>query len=156
MAMPSVAVRDKTDRGWLMLRRLLRLFSAALLVLATMLVAYGLFGLSKFNVYVGEFYDDRLGLFDNGLYPFLWGSALFVIAEVVRIRHASRLLMAVSTVSLVIVLRLRAGVALKSSGSELFPDRLLLNELRLCCVVLLAISLVDYLSSRTLPGKCSA
>ena len=52
--MSSIAMRDKTARGELMLRKFLRLLSTALLVLAAALGSFGLFGLSKFNVYVGR------------------------------------------------------------------------------------------------------
>ena len=46
----------------------MRAFSTAFLVLAIALGAYGLFDLSHFAWYTGEYFDDRLVLFDNGVY----------------------------------------------------------------------------------------
>jgi len=131
-----------------MIRKVLRLLGAALLLLATLLVAYGLFGLSKFNAYVGEFYDDRLVLFDNGLYPFMWGAAFFVFAELFRIRHAARVLAGVSAVSLCVFLWLKARAPVAVSGQQFFPDRSMLNELLIACLVLLSVALADLLISR--------
>ena len=130
-----------------MIRKVLRILAVALLALATLLVAYGLFGLSKFNAYVGEFYDDRLVLFDNGLYPFMLGAAFFVIAEVFRVRHAARVLSVVSVFSFGLFLWLRARAPLAVGGQQFFPDRSMLNELLLVCFFLFAISLADLLVS---------
>ena len=132
-----------------MIRRVLRLFAVVLLVLATFLVGYGLFGLSKFNPYVGEFYDERLVLFDNGLYPFMWGATFFVIAEVFRIRHAARVLSVVSAFSLGLFLWLRVRApAAAAGGQQFFPDRSMLNDLLFACLVLLSIALADLMISR--------
>lgn len=131
-----------------MICTLRRWLPAFWLVLATLLVIYGLFGLSKFSMYVGEFYDERLVLFDNGLYLFIWGITFFVIAEVFRVRHAARALTAVSAISLGGFAWLRARAPTTVSGQQFFPDRALLNELLLACFALLVIGLADLMISR--------
>lgn len=150
MAMLGVAAREKSGHARHMLRKLLRLLSTALLGLATLLIAYGLFGLSKFNMRMGEFYDDRLVLFDNGLYPFIWGTALFALAEVFRVRHVARVVAVVSAFSLGPLLWLRTRVATAVGGQQIFPDGSMLDELLLACSFLLAVALADLLIARRL------
>ena len=66
-----------------------RFWSAIFLAFATLLVAYGLFGLSRFAWYVGEYFDDRLVLFDNGVYPFLWGYLFLLIGQIFSLRRVA-------------------------------------------------------------------
>lgn len=70
----------------------LRLFSLAFQTCAALLAAYGFFGLSRFAWYSGEYFDERLIIFDNGFYPFFWAVILLVLSQLLRL-HARRMFM---------------------------------------------------------------
>ena len=67
--------------------RITRLLSSSVLVLAVSLVANGLFGFLHFAWHTGEYYDQRMVLFDHGFYPFAWGIALLLTGQVARFHH---------------------------------------------------------------------
>lgn len=67
--------------------KIARLLSSSFLVLAVALVAYGLFGFSRFAWYTGAYYDERMILFDHGFYPFAWGIALLLMGQIARLHH---------------------------------------------------------------------
>lgn len=121
-----------------------RFLSAAFLFLATLLVAYGLFGLSQSAWYVGEYFDDRLVLFDNGVYPFLWGGLFLLLAQLLRLHFRRPFMGTAAFAGLLLFLWKRVTVPAHGSvGQELFPDVELLNELIVMCVVMLGLVLAD-------------
>lgn len=120
-----------------------RFLSLSFLTLAVALVAYGLFGLSHFSWYTGEYFDDRLILFDNGVYPFMWGITLLVIGQLVRLHHRQPAIMIAAGTALALFLWKRATVPAQVAGQPLFPDTELLNELIAICAVLLCLALAD-------------
>ncbi len=63
-----------------------RLLGTVFLAFAVSLLAYGLYGLSRFAWYTGACFDDRLVLFDNGVYPFLWGCLFLLLGQCLRLR----------------------------------------------------------------------
>ncbi|MDO3527520.1 hypothetical protein ACNRBH_09110 [Ralstonia pseudosolanacearum] len=120
-----------------------RLLSTAFLSLAVALVAYGLFGLAHFAWYTGEYFDDRLVLFDNGVYPFMWGITLLVIGQLARLHHRRPATFLAAGAALALFVWKRATVPGPVAGQELFPDAELLNELIAIAFVLLALALAD-------------
>lgn len=56
---------------------LVRRYASPFLAPAVFLVAFGL-GLSHFARYTGQHFDERLVIFDNGLYPSMWGAVVLV------------------------------------------------------------------------------
>lgn len=120
-----------------------RVLSVSFLILAVALVAYGLFGLSHFAGYAGEYVDDRLFLFDNGVYPFMWGIVLLVIGQLARLRHRRLATVIAAGTALALFVWKRATVPSLAAGQELFPDAALLNELIAVCAVLLCLALAD-------------
>lgn len=120
-----------------------RFWSAIFLAFATLLVAYGLFGLSRFAWYVGEYFDDRLVLFDNGVYPFLWGYLFLLIGQIFRLHLRRPFMGAAAFAGLLLLLWKRVTVPAHGTGQELFPDAELLNELIVMCVVMLGLVLAD-------------
>jgi hypothetical protein len=117
--------------------------SLSFLALAIALVAYGLYALCHFSWYTGEYFDDRLYLFDNGVYPFMWGVVLLVIALIVRLPHRRLAILVAASTALAIFLWKRATVPSQVAGQKLFPDAELLNSLIAICVVLLCLALAD-------------
>jgi hypothetical protein len=127
----------------------LRTLSVFTLLLAALLVAFGLFGLSRFVPYAGEFYDSRMAPFDNGVYPFAWGYTLLVVAVLTRVPHADRVAAAASAASVAVLLWMRATSPAPVSGQQQFPDDELLRELFVVSLVLFVVSLwVHWLSRR--------
>lgn len=120
-----------------------RLLSSAFLALAVALVAYGLFGLSHFARYTGEYFDERLVLFDNGIYPFMWGVVLLVIGQIARLHHRRPAMLLAAVAALVLFVWKRLTVPAVIPGQELFPDVGLLNELIVICSVVLCLALAD-------------
>ena len=117
--------------------------SVSFLVLAVALVAYGLFGLSHFVWYTGEYFDDRLFLFDNGVYPFMWGIVLLVIGQLAHLRHRRLAIVIAAGTALPLFAWERATMPPLAAGQMLFPDAALLNELMAVCAVLLCLALAD-------------
>jgi hypothetical protein len=120
-----------------------RFLSAAFLAFATLLVAYGLFGLSRSAWYVGEYFDDRLVLFDNGVYPFLWGYLFLLLGQLLRLHLRRPFMGAAAFAGLLLFLWKRVTVPAHGVGQEIFPDAELLNELIVMCVVMLGLVLAD-------------
>lgn len=121
-----------------------RILSTAFLVFAALLVAYGLFGLSRFAWYEGAYFDNRLVLFDNGFYPFFWGVLLLVLGQILRFQQRRQFMFAAAVTGLMLFLWMRATIpALGNAGQELFPDAELLNDLILICLVMLGLALAD-------------
>ena len=120
-----------------------RFLSLSFLALAVVLVAYGVFGLSHFSWYTGEYFDDRLFLFDNGVYPFMWGVTLLVIGQLVRLHHRRPAILIAAGTALALFVWKRATVPAPVAGQTLFPDAELLNELIAICAVLLCLALAD-------------
>lgn len=120
-----------------------RFLSSAFLVLAVALVAYGLFGLSHFAWYTGEYIDERLVLFDNGVYPFMWGVVLLALGLFARLYHRRPAILLAAGAALVLFIWKRLTVPAAVAGQELFPDPALLNELIAIAAVLLVLALVD-------------
>jgi hypothetical protein len=122
---------------------LTRLTSTIFLVLASALVMYGLFGLSHFEWYRGEYTDERLILFDNGIYPFAWGVGLLVIGQFCRLHYRIPAMLFSGITALSLLLWKRATVPLPIAGQSLFPDSDLLNELLIISAVVTLLALVD-------------
>jgi hypothetical protein len=128
-----------------------RFLSAAFLAFAALLVFYGLFGLSRSAWYQGEYFDDRLLLFDNGVYPFLWGSFLLVLGQLLRLRLRRPFMGMAAVAGLALLLWKRATIPTNGhAGEELFPDAELLNELMVVCLVLLGLALADRYARRVI------
>lgn len=120
-----------------------RFLSSTFLALAVALVAYGLFGLSHFARYTGEYFDDRLVLLDNGIYPFMWGVTLLVVGQLSRLHHRRSAMLIASGAALALFVWKRATVPEAVTGQELFPDAELLNELIGIAAVLSVLALAD-------------
>lgn len=120
-----------------------RLLSSSFLVLAIALVLYGLFGLSHFDWYVGEYYDERMVLFDNGFYPFAWGVALLLIGQFARFHYRVRAMLTAGIVAVVVLLWKRATVPVPLADHTLFPDKTLLNELIVIAIVIVGLALAE-------------
>ncbi len=126
------------------MKRITQLLSGGFLTLAVLLIGYGLFGLSRFSSYTGEFSDDRLVFFDNGFYPFFWGVLLLVISQLLRLQWHRFVMGATSIVGLTFFLLKRATApVLNHTGQAVFPDAQLLNELIVVCIVLFGLTLAD-------------
>ncbi|RBJ39527.1 hypothetical protein BRN91_14515 [Xanthomonas oryzae pv. oryzae] len=54
------------------------------LVIAIVLVAWGIYGMVTFTDLTGSGYDDRFFVFDNGVFPFLWGCLLLLAIAFLR------------------------------------------------------------------------
>lgn len=111
---------------------------------AVALVAYGLFGLSHFADYTGEFFDQRLVLFDNGVSPFMWGVVLLLIGQLARLNHRRPAMLTTASASIVILAWKRTTVPAAVAGQSVFPDAGLLNELLVIAGVLLVLALADH------------
>lgn len=93
--------------------------------------------------YAGEYIDDRLFLFDNGVYPFMWGIVLTVIGQLARLRHRRLAIVIAAGTALPLLVWKRATVPSLAAGQELFPDAALLSELMAVCAVLLCLALAN-------------
>ena len=120
-----------------------RLLSSSFLVLAVALVAYGLFGFSRFAWYTGEYYDERMVLFDHGFYPFAWGVAFLLIGQIARLHHRRPAMLVAAGAALVLFLWKRATVPSAIDNQQLFPDPNLLNGLIVTAVVVFVLALID-------------
>lgn len=120
-----------------------RLLSSCFLVLAVTLVAYGLFGFSRFAWYTGEYYDERLVLFDHGFYPFAWGIAFLLIGQVARFHHRRPAMLVAASAALMLFLWKRATVPAAVANQQLFPDPNLLNGLIVTAIVVIVLALID-------------
>lgn len=125
------------------LRSVARSLSGAYLCLATGLAMWGIYGMSRFQAYSGVFYDPRFVVFDNGLYPFLWGGALLVLGQLCRLKDGRYATLFVSVTGLLVFGWKRLTVPLEGNGQKAFPDEWLLIELLLICVALAATALAD-------------
>jgi hypothetical protein len=123
--------------------KITRVLSSGFLVLAVALVAYGLFGLSRFAWYTGEYYDERMVLFDHGFYPFAWGIALLVIGQIARLHHRRPAMLVAAGAALVLLFWKRATVPSAIADQQLFPDSSLLNGLIVIALVVIALALAD-------------
>ena len=123
--------------------KLAQLLSSGFLVLAIALVGYGLFGLSHFEWYSGEYYDERLFLFDNGVYPFMWGIALLLIGQFARLHHRRPAMLLAAGTALALLLWKRATVPATVPGQSLFPDPVLLHGLIVISAVVIVLALLD-------------
>jgi hypothetical protein len=119
-----------------------RILSVAFLIVAIALVSYGLFGLSHFAWYTGQYFDDRLVLFDNGVYPFVLGAVL-LIGQLVRLQHRRPIMLLAAGMALVLLVWKRLTLPMALSSQALFPDSALLNELIVIAFVLLILALAD-------------
>ncbi|MEN3113062.1 hypothetical protein ACFONG_15845 [Uliginosibacterium paludis] len=121
-----------------------KFISQAFQTFTVLLAAYGIFGLSRFSWYSGEYFDERLIIFDNGFYPFSWAVFLLVLSQVLRL-HARRMFMGSIAASglLVFVFKLMTLPKDDRIGQELFPSPDLLEGLVLACVILLGLVLMD-------------
>jgi len=122
-----------------------RALSSGFLVLAVTLVAYGLFGLSRFAWYTGEYYDERMLFFDHGFYPFAWGIALLLIGQIARLHHRLPAMLLAAGAALVLFLWKRATVPGDVAGQRLFPDPSMLDWLIVTAVVVIVLALLDRL-----------
>lgn len=122
----------------------LRIASSVFLAVAVALVAYGLFGLSHFADYTGEYFDERLVLFDNGVYPFMWGVVLLLIGQLARLHHRRPAMLMAASVAIVILAWKRTTVPAPVAGQSVFPDAALLNELLVVAGVILVLALADH------------
>ena len=111
---------------------------------AVALVGYGLFGLSHFAHYTGEHFDKRLVLFDNGVYPFMWGVILLLIGQLARLHHRRPAMLTAASAAIVILAWKRTTVPPAVAGQSVFPGAGLLNELLLIAGVLLLLALADH------------
>ncbi|MDR5753698.1 MULTISPECIES: hypothetical protein [unclassified Caballeronia] len=121
----------------------LRLLSVTFLTLAVALVAYGLFGLSHFARYTGEYSDERLVLFDNGVYPFMWGVMLLIIGQLACLRHRRPAMLLAAGTAFALFVWMHVSVPLPLAGQAFFPDVGLLDSLIAICVVVLCLALAD-------------
>ena len=120
-----------------------RLLSSSFLVLAVALVAYGLFGFSRFAWYTGEYHDERMVLFDHGFFPFAWGLALLLIGQVARFHHRRPAMLVAASAALILFLWKRATVPAAVANQQLFPDPNLLNGLIVTAIVVIVLALID-------------
>ena len=131
------------------MNRIRTFLSRTFLALAVLLVGYGYFGLSHFEWYTGEYFDDRLAIFDNGCYPFFWGTSMLVVAQLIRLK-GYRVSMGIAAISgLALFMWKRSSMpALSQAGLSIFPDAQLLNELIVVCSLLLLLVLSDRIIQR--------
>ncbi|AQR68236.1 hypothetical protein BZG29_07590 [Janthinobacterium sp. LM6] len=122
--------------------KIARLLSSSFLVLAVALVAYGLFGLSRFAWYTGAYYDERMILFDHGFYPFAWGIAL-LMGQIARLHHRRPAMLLAAGAALVLLLWKRATVPDGIANQQLFPGPDLLEGLIVTAVVVIVLALID-------------
>ena len=130
--------------------KIARLLSSSFLALAVALVAYGLFGLSRFAWYTGEYYDVRMVLFDHGFYPFAWGIALLLIGQIARLHHRCPAMLLAAGASLLLFLWKRATVPGATTNQRLFPAPDLLEGLIVISAVVIVLALIDRPIERTI------
>lgn len=121
-----------------------RFFSVAFQTCATLLAAYGLFGLSRFAWYSGEYFDDSLIGFDNGFYPFFWGVVFLVTGQLLRLQGRRGFMGAVAIAGLLVFsFKLMTLPKLTPIGQALYPSVDLLKDLIIVCVILVGLTLAD-------------
>jgi hypothetical protein len=121
-----------------------RILSNAFLAFAVVLVLYGLFGLSRFAWYQGMYFDDRLVIFDNGVYPFLWGVLLLLLGQLLRLNGRRSYMGGAAAAALLLLLWKRTTIPANGHPrEELFPDAELLNELIVIALVMLGLVAAD-------------
>jgi hypothetical protein len=123
--------------------KIARALSCSFLVLAVALVAYGLFGFSRFAWYTGEYYDERMVLFDHGFYPFAWGIAFLLIGQIARLPYRRPAMLVAAGAALVLLLWKRVTVPSAVPNQQLFPDPSLLDGLIVTAVVVIVLALID-------------
>lgn len=123
--------------------KILRLLSSSFLVLAVALVGYGLFCFSRFAWYTGEYYDERMILFDHGFYPFAWGITMLLLGQIARLHHRLPAMLLAAGAALMLFLWKRATVPGDVAGHRLFPDASLLDELIVAAMVVIVLALID-------------
>lgn len=107
-------------------------------------------GLSHFEWYVGEYYDERLVLFDNGFYPFAWGTALLLIGQLARFHYRVLAMLIAESVAIAVLLWKRSTVPAPLADHALFPDTTLLNELIVIAIVIAGLALADAYMARVI------
>ncbi|RAR64960.1 hypothetical protein C7401_10476 [Paraburkholderia unamae] len=120
-----------------------RLISVAFLSLAVSLVAFGLFGLSHFDRYTGEYFDGRLIVFDNGVYPFMWGVLLLIIGQLARLRLRRPAMLLAAGAALALFVLMRVEIPPPAAGQAIFPDAGLLDQLIAISSAVLCLALAD-------------
>ena len=123
--------------------KIARLLSSGFLVLAVALVAYGLFGFSRFAWYTGAYYDERMVLFDHGYYPFASGIALLLMGQIARLHYRRPAMLLAASAALMLLLWKRATVPGAIVNQQLFPDPDLLEGLIATAVVVIVLALID-------------
>lgn len=124
--------------------RIASVFSVIFQIFSACLAVCGLISLSRFEWYSGEYYDSRLIVFDNGVYPFLWGMVFLVFGLLMRLFWRRGFLGCVAIIGLfefsyeliVIPEHIPAGCAV-------FPSADLLKDLIVVCLVSLGLVLVE-------------
>jgi len=120
-----------------------RVISTTFLSLAAALVAYGVFGLSRFVESTGGYVDERLFIFDNGVYPFIFGVVLLLVGQLARLHHRQRAMMISAGAAIAVLMWKRFTVPAAIAGQEIFPDIELLNQLMLMALVVLVLAFAD-------------
>lgn len=121
-----------------------RIASTIFLTFASSLVAYGLYGLSRFSTYTGEYFDDRLAGFDNGVYPFVWGCLFLVLGQCLRLRGRSQFVGMVALAGILLLSWKRITMPdLGNAAVQLFPDAEILDSLIVVCAALWGLVLAD-------------
>ncbi|WP_175889112.1 hypothetical protein [Burkholderia cepacia] len=125
-----------------MVRGILRSPAVASLAVAVALVFYGLLDLSH-TTNGDEYVDTRRMLFDNGVYPFLWGVSFLVIGQLTRwwgycpvVRISS-----LAALAWLVTLRLTTPALVPDSG--VFPSLRLLDELLVLSAGWLLLTMAD-------------
>lgn len=128
-----------------------RLVGTIFLAFAASLVAYGLYGLSRFVWYTGEYFDDRLVVFDHSVYPFLWGCLFLLLGQCLRL-HFRRIFMDLVAVSgLLFLMWKRTTIpAIGNAHEQLFPGAAVLDNLIVVCAAMLGLMLSDRFVQRLL------
>jgi hypothetical protein len=95
-----------------------RMVGTVFLAFAASLVAYGLYGLSLSVRYTGEYFDSRLVVFDNGVYPFLWGCLFLLFGQCLRLHFRRHFMGVVAVVGLLFLMWKRITVPELGNASE--------------------------------------
>jgi hypothetical protein len=111
--------------------------STALLISSTVLAVWGIYGMVTFTDSTGSGYDDRFLIFDNGFYPFFWGSLLLFVGYLLRFRFRLYALGLVAISDLLILVWKQFALRKQQI------DYNFLSELFLICIMLFVFVLLD-------------
>ncbi|WP_258194805.1 hypothetical protein [Janthinobacterium sp. PAMC25594] len=139
----AMAARSECIATETLTMKIARLLSSSFLVLAVALVAYGLFGFSRFAWYTGAYYDEHMILFDHGFHPFAWGIALLLMGQMARLQQRRAAMLLAAGTALVLLLWKRATVPEAIANQQLFPGPDLLEGLIVTAVVVIILALID-------------